>query len=215
MDSPRPLGTCWCGCGRETTPSAFFVSGHDKVAEAAVVRAEYGSVAEFLAAHGYGPGQRNPRHTYDARQEQPVASAEIEVRYRGGVQYDNRDVLEPAPRLIVYRDGQYWCPIDALLSGIAYHTVVLQALDDEPEALRGELARFAALRVEDAVRAGVLPHEQTDRVQRIGVSIDNSPSQGVNFVVSADDFIEYVREGNRGAPALVEGSVLHHFTVEW
>jgi hypothetical protein len=40
---------------------SFFVSGHDKVAESAVIMAEYGSVADFLAAHGYGPGAKSPK----------------------------------------------------------------------------------------------------------------------------------------------------------
>jgi hypothetical protein len=30
-----------------------------------VIRAEYGSVADFLAAHGYGPGRKNPREAGD------------------------------------------------------------------------------------------------------------------------------------------------------
>lgn len=51
-----PTGECWCGCGQGTSAAKFFVAGHDRTAEAAVVKAEYGSVAEFLVAHGYGPG---------------------------------------------------------------------------------------------------------------------------------------------------------------
>jgi hypothetical protein len=31
-----------------------------------VIRAEYGSVADFLAAHGYGPGGKNPHEAGDA-----------------------------------------------------------------------------------------------------------------------------------------------------
>lgn len=38
---------------------AFFVSGHDKRAEAAVVKTVYGSVPELLDAHGFGPGGKN------------------------------------------------------------------------------------------------------------------------------------------------------------
>lgn len=55
-----PTGTCWCGCGQETAIGAFFLPGHDKVAEAAVVLAEYGSVPAFLVSHGYAPGGKNP-----------------------------------------------------------------------------------------------------------------------------------------------------------
>jgi hypothetical protein len=58
---PLPAGECWCGCGTETPAVSFFLPGHDKVAESKVIMAEYGSVADFLAAHGYGPGGRNPR----------------------------------------------------------------------------------------------------------------------------------------------------------
>jgi hypothetical protein len=53
-------GICWCGCGEETKPGAFFLQGHDKTAESAVIEIEYGSVAEFLDKHGYGPNAKNP-----------------------------------------------------------------------------------------------------------------------------------------------------------
>lgn len=59
-DLPRliPTGTCWCGCGKETGIGSFFAQGHDKIAEAALVAAEYGSqVAQLLHKHGYGPGR--------------------------------------------------------------------------------------------------------------------------------------------------------------
>jgi hypothetical protein len=58
-DLPRliPTGTCWCGCGTEVGLGSFFARGHDKVAEAALLAAEYGSsVAQLLHAHTYGPG---------------------------------------------------------------------------------------------------------------------------------------------------------------
>ena len=54
-----PNGACWCGCGSDTTPGNFWVPGHDKRAEAAVINLKYGSVAEFLVEHGFGPGGRN------------------------------------------------------------------------------------------------------------------------------------------------------------
>jgi hypothetical protein len=50
-----PTGECWCGCGAETSIGAFFYRGHDKKAEAKVIELEYGTVADFLAAHGYAP----------------------------------------------------------------------------------------------------------------------------------------------------------------
>ncbi len=58
-DWPRalPTGECWCGCGVETPVGSFFAVGHDKRAESEVILAEYGSVPDFLLAHGYGPGR--------------------------------------------------------------------------------------------------------------------------------------------------------------
>lgn len=51
-----PTGSCWCGCGTETGIGSFFARGHDKIAEAALMKAEYGgTVPQLLAAHGYGP----------------------------------------------------------------------------------------------------------------------------------------------------------------
>jgi hypothetical protein len=51
-----PTGACWCGCGEPAARGAFFVAGHDKRAEAAIVKVEYGSVPDLLVKHGYGPG---------------------------------------------------------------------------------------------------------------------------------------------------------------
>jgi hypothetical protein len=51
-----PVGRCYCCCQTELTdPRGFFVPGHDKRAEAQVIRDRYGNVANFLIAHGYGP----------------------------------------------------------------------------------------------------------------------------------------------------------------
>jgi hypothetical protein len=53
-----PTGTCWCGCGKETSIGAFFARGHDKIAEAALTAAEFGgSVPQLLHKYGYGPGR--------------------------------------------------------------------------------------------------------------------------------------------------------------
>lgn len=60
-----PTGVCWCGCGQETRIGAFFLPGHDKVAESAVILTEYRGVPEFLVAHGFGPGGRNPREALE------------------------------------------------------------------------------------------------------------------------------------------------------
>ena len=64
MDSSErllPTGECWCGCGTDTAIGSFFLSGHDKTAESAVISVEYGGVPEFLKHHGYGPGGKNAR----------------------------------------------------------------------------------------------------------------------------------------------------------
>ena len=54
-----PTGECWCGCGAETSDRSFFLPGHDKTAESAVISVEYGGVPKFLVQHGYGPGGKN------------------------------------------------------------------------------------------------------------------------------------------------------------
>jgi len=55
-----PNGKCWCGCGADTQIGRFFLSGHDRAAESAVIKVEYGGVVEFLIAKGYGPEGKNP-----------------------------------------------------------------------------------------------------------------------------------------------------------
>ena len=35
-----PTGECWCGCGAETAIGSFFLPGHDKTAESAVISVE-------------------------------------------------------------------------------------------------------------------------------------------------------------------------------
>ena len=55
----EPNGTCWCGCGSGAAPGAFFLPGHERAAEGAVVRLVYGGVPQFLMAHGFGPGGRS------------------------------------------------------------------------------------------------------------------------------------------------------------
>lgn len=51
----HPTGKCFCGCGADTKPTAFFVPTHDRTAESRVIKEEYGSIADFVLAHGYGP----------------------------------------------------------------------------------------------------------------------------------------------------------------
>lgn len=58
VSGPSPTGTCWCGCGGQPK-GGFFLSGHDTRAGSNVIAVEYGSVAQFLTEHGYGPGGKN------------------------------------------------------------------------------------------------------------------------------------------------------------
>ena len=64
-DRLMPTGECWCGCGTETGIGAFFAIGHDKKAEARVIGQCYGSVANFVSAHGYAPNGRHWSRTQD------------------------------------------------------------------------------------------------------------------------------------------------------
>lgn len=60
-----PTGQCFCGCDEETPRGSFFAPGHDKRAEGAVIRMRHGGVAEFVVAHGYGPGGKNLFRDYE------------------------------------------------------------------------------------------------------------------------------------------------------
>jgi hypothetical protein len=55
----EPTGKCFCGCGKETSKQAYFVPTHDRRAESKVIKAEYGSIAAFVVAHGYRPKHPN------------------------------------------------------------------------------------------------------------------------------------------------------------
>lgn len=52
MARVTPNGKCWCGCGEATAEDKFFLPGHDRAAEAAIIRQQYGDVAQFVYAHG-------------------------------------------------------------------------------------------------------------------------------------------------------------------
>lgn len=65
-----PTGECWCGCGESTGIGAFFVPGHDKRAESAIVKVEYGTVPDLLDRHGYGPGKKNAAEALKRYQEE-------------------------------------------------------------------------------------------------------------------------------------------------
>lgn len=60
-----PTGECWDGCGEATARGSFFLPGHDRRAESAVIKVEYGGVAEFLDEMGYAPGGKNPIKAFE------------------------------------------------------------------------------------------------------------------------------------------------------
>ena len=66
-------GRCYCGCLQQTKGRSFFVPGHDRKAETAVIRLEYGGVAEFLVKHGYGPGGKNAAEELEKLRERERA----------------------------------------------------------------------------------------------------------------------------------------------
>ena len=51
----KALPTGLCGCGERAGVGKHFVTGHDRKAEGALVKVKYGSIAEMLAHHGFGP----------------------------------------------------------------------------------------------------------------------------------------------------------------
>lgn len=52
-DKPlEPNGYCWCRCGE--TAKGFFAPGHDRRLESRIIKEQWGSIAAFARAHGYG-----------------------------------------------------------------------------------------------------------------------------------------------------------------
>lgn len=54
----RPTGSCFCGCGRETSPGRYFVQGHDRKAATTLdaISNPNRPILDRLIAAGYGPG---------------------------------------------------------------------------------------------------------------------------------------------------------------
>jgi hypothetical protein len=92
---PIPDGTCWCGCGTEVESGSFFVPGHDRWAEAYVIRSRYGSIAAFLDHHGYGPDGKSAREEAD----RDARSIHTSGRPAEEDEEDRRDVEEAERRL--------------------------------------------------------------------------------------------------------------------
>lgn len=54
-----PTGECYCGCGTKIPRTRFFVATHDRKAESMLIKLRFGSIADFVAQLGYGPGRKN------------------------------------------------------------------------------------------------------------------------------------------------------------
>lgn len=79
-----PTGECWCGCGRDAGIGKFFVPGHDKTAESALIALRYGgTVPHFLHAHGYGPDRSVTREAVDETDWLECEDCETQPGYRG------------------------------------------------------------------------------------------------------------------------------------
>lgn len=50
---------CWDGCGKPVAEGRDFVHGHDVSGAMKAIIIDWGGVKEFLAACGYGPGERD------------------------------------------------------------------------------------------------------------------------------------------------------------
>jgi hypothetical protein len=72
----RPTGLCFCGCGGRTAANRHFIITHDRIAETAVIREFYGSIANFVAHHrGVPVGGRRP---YSSRRT-PADASDLDV----------------------------------------------------------------------------------------------------------------------------------------
>lgn len=60
-------GTCWCGCKKPTDIGRDFIQGHDKIAEAALIAANFdGKAVNLLRQHGYSPDNSVRQAAVDA-----------------------------------------------------------------------------------------------------------------------------------------------------
>lgn len=79
----EPTGRCWY-CGDTVGPKSFFCAGHDRAAEAAIIKSEYGSIAGFVVAHGYGPdGERDFTTLAIHEHERPLRQVALDLGVRG------------------------------------------------------------------------------------------------------------------------------------
>lgn len=55
LNEPHKTGKCWCGCGGATR--GYWVPGHDRHAEGALMELVYGKrwITDIVAMLGYGP----------------------------------------------------------------------------------------------------------------------------------------------------------------
>lgn len=73
-------------CGEPSPPGRLFHSGHDRQAEALVIRECYGSIQEFLARHGFGPD--HPPLARTATEDKPLGHRPRQRRSRRAAALD-------------------------------------------------------------------------------------------------------------------------------
>lgn len=95
----QPLGYCYA-CGEQLDdPTKFFCQTHDRQAEAEVIKREYGTVATFVAAHGYGPD--NPATAFIP----DVPTTYVKLRFPA---HRQRDALAMLERERAERGARFW-----------------------------------------------------------------------------------------------------------
>ena len=79
MNAKR-TGKCWCGCGEDT--DTFFAPGHDRRAERALLRLEYGGghTAKWIANLGYSP-DNSVVEASEGQREDSMRNATTKVRF--------------------------------------------------------------------------------------------------------------------------------------
>ncbi len=90
--------TCWCGCARDTRRGSFFVQGHDKIAEAALLALDHGdSVPAGFTSAGMVRAGRSPLQQWNAAAGSGVSGAAVRaIRKASG---STRPGTRPATRI--------------------------------------------------------------------------------------------------------------------
>lgn len=114
-----PTGLCYCGCGTATdAPNKYFISSHDRRAEAKVVGDVYGSIAAFVVAHGGGPTV-TPRA--------PTGADGLPLRIGDRVTVDSHKGRYTGTVTALHRSVAVYCEDDG-----TKHSAVFKAFTHEP-----------------------------------------------------------------------------------